>query len=461
MTVVTAVAWTTLGLVLGIVGAYVRRQVRLLRRGRELLPPDVGHVTDLIRRAHNASVSCLVVRGGDPIVAQEADPPPPTIVDRALEIAGVARIDRRIHIAREGNVYVAAGDGDAGACVVLSPGDEVQERPDEVAEDLRRWLSELRVARRKAAVAFDDPDIIPDWFKTSVNSIESISFALAEAVRRETSRGVAVATRDPELGYTTVVAVSVGCDRRLLGMRIKPDSAVGRACASDVPISGQSATDLFGYPRPERRRREEIGVAFPMLDGRRSAGAMIVFGPHETLSEDQRERIMWYAVDAGPRVAAAWAERAAEGRAMTDDLTKLANPAALRKAVTSWGNEPSSLIVVELDVVEEILFGFGPVARDAAFQHVASVVRDALREDDVAAKLEGARIAVGLPQTPFSDANLVAERIRSAVSTRVMRWGSADLKLSCSVGVAGMPENVAKPVDLLGAAERMLDVGVA
>jgi diguanylate cyclase (GGDEF)-like protein len=435
--------------------------MRLRRLAREVLPPDVPHVIDLIRRAHGAMVGCVVVPGADPIVSQEDHPPPETIVDRALELANVARIDRRIHIAREGSIYVAVGGGDAGACLVLAPGDEVLERPGEVAEDLRRWISELNVARARAALAFNDPDIAPAWYSAGVNSLESICFALAESVRRETGRAVAVATRDAELGYTTVVAVSVGCDRRLLGMRVKPGSAVGRACTGDVPVSGQSAIELFGVPRPERRRREEIGTAFPMIDGRHSVGAIIVFGPEATLTAQRRERVMWYAIDAGPRVAGAWAARAAESRTATDDLTKLANRVALERVLAGWATDvPCSLLVVELDAIEDILVGFGPVAKNAALRHLAKVVREALREDDVSAKLDGPRFAVGLPMTPFSDANLVAERIRSAVSTRVMRWGPADLKLSCSIGLAGMPETVKEPIHLLNAAEQRLEAGV-
>lgn len=460
MSFFSALAWVVVGVAAGIGAAYLTWRVRLRRLAREVLPPDVPHVIDLIRRAHGASVSCLVVRGADPVVAQEDDPPPPSIVDRALEFAKVSRIDRRIHIAREGSIYVSAGDGDVGACVVLTPGDDVRERPGEVAKELRQWLSELRVARMRAGLAFHDPDVIPNWYSAGANSLESIGFALAEAVRRESGRGVAMATRDPEVGYTTVVAVSGGCDRRLLGMRVKPGSAVGRACTADVPVAGLSAVDLFGYARPERRRREETGTAYPLLDGRHNVGALIVFGPNDMLSVETRARIKWYAIDAGPRVAAAWGVREAEAQAMTDELTKLANRAALEGALASWDDEPCSLLVVELDVIDEILFGFGPVAKNAALQHVARVVRDALREDDVSAKLEGPRIAAGLPQTPMADANLVAERIKSSISTRVMRWGSTDLKLSCSIGIAGMPETVKRPVDLIGAAEQMLNAGV-
>ena len=460
MTPAAVVAWVVLGVAIGLLGAYATWRTRMRKMAHEVLPADVPHVMDLIRRAHGASVSCLVVRGADPVVAMEPDPPPPSIVDRALELAEISRVDRRIHIAREGNIYVAAGDGDVGTCVVLTPGEEVLERPGEVATDLRRRLSELRVMRARAALTFDDPDLLPDWYSAGASSLESIAFALAEAVRRESGRGVAVATRDPELGFTTVVAVSVGCDRRLLGMRVKPESSVGRACTSDVPVDGHTAIELFGHPRPERRRREEVGTAFPLLDGRGSVGALIVFGPTGTLPIKTRERIMWYAVDAGPRVGLAWGDRVAEAQMVTDELTKLANRGALEGALANWGNEPSSALVVELDAVEEILFGFGPVAKNAALQHVAKVVRDALREDDISAKLEGPRIAAGLPQTPIADANLVAERIRSAVSNRIMRWGSADLKLSCSIGVAGMPDTVSRAGDLLEAAEQMVGAGV-
>ena len=463
MTVWLVGAGVLAGVAIGGSVAYWSLHARHRRLGRHVLPPDVAHVLDLMRRAHGAVMACFVTEDGSLITSVQAEEPPESVMDRAVDLARHARWNTHTQIVREGNVFVAVGDGGLGTCVMLQYGDVGVERPEETARDLRRWLGELRVARVRTELVFEDPKSARGWYSAGSSSLEGVAFPLCEAVHRETGRATALAVRDPEMGVTTVLAVSVGADRRLLGSKVRADSAVGRACAGDIPTEGYNAMELFGHATSERRCREERGTAFPVLDGGRAVGALVVFGPPDTLRPAVRERIMWYAVDAGARLAGAREARFAETQALADKSTGLPNRAALDRVVLGWTDGPCALVVVEITDYEVLIERHGPAAGNAALAHVAAAVRNGLREDDLPARLEGAgaRFAAWLPHTPFLDAALVADRILTAINANPLEWGGDMLELACTSSHVAIPETVQNPKDLVAAAERALAVSSA
>ena len=364
--------------------------------------------------------------------------------------------DSREHVLREGNVIVATGDGRMGVALVLGFAEVPLETIEAAVADLRRLLAELRVGRARELGSLRDPGGLPDWMAAGSESLQGIAYALCEAVRQEAGRTAAVVVRNATTATSTVVAVSQGADRRMLGNHVTVESAVGRACAGDFPVVGISPEDLFGHALSERRRRDEQGVAFPLRDGREGIGALVLFGPSDTLDPGVRERIMWYTVDAGPRLAMAMQLRSAETRAMTDGLTGLANRRSLERAMAGWAEGPCALLCVDIDNFKKLNDGFGHAAGDAALKHVARVFRRALREDDVAARTGGEEFALWLPYTALPQALQVAERVREGVETSTLRWGGADVKLTCSVGAAAVPETVSQVANLLTAADAAL-----
>ena len=69
MTLLPFVVGLVLGLLLGAV-VYAWWQRRRMRGvGPELMPADVPHVVDLLRRAHRAAAACLVVPEGEPVLS--------------------------------------------------------------------------------------------------------------------------------------------------------------------------------------------------------------------------------------------------------------------------------------------------------------------------------------------------------------------------------------------------------
>lgn len=441
------------GTVLGATVHWWWQARRLASAASDIMPADVPHVVDLLRRAYDAPVACLIVGEGEPLVAVAAERPAETLIERSVATARLAAGDARNHVIREGQTIVAAGDGQIGAAVTLAPGADGPELADAVRDDLRRLLAELQVCLRREFGASRDPAAVPDWIAIGSESLEGLAFSLCEAVRAQTGRPTGVVLRDPGLGLCSVVAVSNTADRRLLGQVVATDSAVGRACSGDIPVVGTTPVELFGRSRSERRRRREEGVAFPLLNGGQAVGALVVFGPPETLKPSEREWLMWMAVDAGPRLGAAAQVRAAETQSMTDDLTGLPNRRALERAIASWNEGPASLVAVDLDHFKQLNDGFGHTAGDAALRQLGRIFKRQLREDDVAARIGGEEFVLWLPNTPLEDAAAVGERIRKAVEDSVLPWGGAEVKMTCSVGVAGLPDSVTQPKNLMAAAD--------
>jgi len=450
-----------LGIAIGVVtGAALHwwwQGSRIAAAAPEILPAEAPHVVELLRRAHGASVVCLLLTDDEPILSVSPESrPPATLIERAVATASLAAKDGRDQLIREGQTIVAAGDGQIGASMVLEPGNDAAEQAEEARVDLRRLLAEFHVSLRREFGASRDPSAMPDWIAVGSESLEGLAFSLCEAVRAQTGRACATILRRAEGTTCSVVAVSQTADRRLLGQRVSAESAVGRACAGVIPVVGESPEELFGKSRSERRRRREEGVAFPLLDAGRAVGALVVFGSAQTLKPSEREWLMWISVDAGPRLAAAGQVRDAETRAVTDELTGLPNRRALDRAVGSWAEGPASVLVVDLDHFKKLNDGFGHAAGDSALKQMARIFKRLLREDDVAARIGGEEFALWLPNTPSPEAEMVAERIRKSVEDSVLPWGGAELKMTCSIGVASLSDALTQPRNLVSAADGAL-----
>jgi diguanylate cyclase (GGDEF)-like protein len=445
------------GVALGAVGQawWLRRRMR--QAGPDLIPADAPHVVDLLRRAHGAIAACLVLPDADPLLATGETRPPAAVLDRAIATARLSLMDGREHVVREGNVIVAVGDGHHGGAVVLAFDAAGPADVHAVSADLRSFLAELKVERRREFGALGDIASAPDWIAAGSESVEALAFGLCESVRAVAGRPAAVVVRDPSVPQASVVAVSHTADRRLLGISVTADSAVGRACSGDIPVAGGSAGELFGTERSDRRRGVEPAIAFPLRDGPEGVGALVIFGPPESLEPSARERVTGYAVDAGPRLAHAMQVRVAESRAETDELTRLPNRRSLDHALRDWGpGEAGALLCVDLDFFKHVNDSHGHAAGDAALKHLARIFRRALRDGDVAARIGGEEFAIWLPNTPLAPALEVAERIRAAVQASALPWAGQELKLTCSVGVSAFPETVSDPGNLFTAADSAL-----
>jgi diguanylate cyclase (GGDEF)-like protein len=154
--------------------------------------------------------------------------------------------------------------------------------------------------------------------------------------------------------------------------------------------------------------------------------------------------------------------------ALQDALTGLANRRALEVmlaeevARAARHGRPLSIMMADVDHFKAINDTYGHRAGDQVLREVARLVADKLRSIDKAARYGGEELFVMLPETPVAEALSVAERVRSAIEAHSFVVDPEDdeppilLRLTASLGVAGMPENAHGLERLVEVADRAL-----
>lgn len=96
---------------------------------------------------------------------------------------------------------------------------------------------------------------------------------------------------------------------------------------------------------------------------------------------------------------------------------------------------PLALMVLDLDFFKQINDGYGHAAGDEALRAFARAAGDCLREMDVFGRLGGEEFGVLLPSTVLEQAELVAERIREAVTRIAIETEYGTVRFTTSIGV--------------------------
>jgi diguanylate cyclase (GGDEF)-like protein len=178
-----------------------------------------------------------------------------------------------------------------------------------------------------------------------------------------------------------------------------------------------------------------------LTTGRRSFGVLLLLG-----REFDVEATITAASLAAQAVIAldnARLHRIVERQALVDELTGLANRrqgdetlvAELARVERLGG--PVGLILADLDDFKAVNDAHGHPTGDAVLRDFAEVLRETVREIDVAVRWGGEEFAVILPGSDVEGAADVAERVRVALAERSLASvDGARIHLTASFGVA-------------------------
>ena len=149
-----------------------------------------------------------------------------------------------------------------------------------------------------------------------------------------------------------------------------------------------------------------------------------------------------------------------ERQVTIDALTELPNRAHLERVLSETiaavrrGDHPLGLILLDVDDFKRVNDTFGHGVGDAVLREVASRMRRALRQSDVAGRWGGEEFLVLLPGADLPGAALVAEKVVQAVgaghSTHTGR------RLTVSAGVVAAPVHGLEPRELLQKVDQAL-----
>jgi diguanylate cyclase (GGDEF)-like protein len=343
--------------------------------------------------------------------------------------------------------------------------DETKKR--ELARFTQMVATQLELMRLRGEVSHQD------WlsravqkFNESLSNIDSADFWMnltrlsAELLRSE--RASLLVRNEKTKQLEARAAVGARAD-------LFNDPEVGERISKTVleagkPVVVADMEKLRIKPSPaEWEYRSSSFISYPVIIGERKVAVMNFTdraggGP---FSEADLEFLQ--AISAQVAVAidrASLKEKAGEFEqlSLTDGLTGLLNRRYLEERLdeeikrSSRHRFPLSLLMLDVDDFKSYNDSFGHQAGDAALKIAADVIKDSLRNEDVAARYGGEEFSVMLPQTSADEAAAIAERIRSRFESTAFPFR----QVTVSIGIAAFTGEPQTSAQLINAADNAL-----
>jgi diguanylate cyclase (GGDEF)-like protein len=247
-----------------------------------------------------------------------------------------------------------------------------------------------------------------------------------------------------ELAHVTALAVRAG------------DVLVGDESAASLQALNQDAAGFFGL-RPDRVTEILGSLHDGVLE---TAGAFAVELPasdsYEEILDRARTELMAVTLNTVldlERTTSALAELAEENevlqaRALTDELTQLANRTALQDALTREVHErlrqgepvdALGVLMIDIDKFKELNDAYGHQHGDEILRAVALRMASVTRRADLLARYGGEEFCVVMPHTNHQGVEVAAERLRRE-DTRVTLPSGVELRVTVSVGAAAITD---------------------
>ncbi|EAR11434.1 GGDEF domain-containing protein [Reinekea blandensis] len=122
---------------------------------------------------------------------------------------------------------------------------------------------------------------------------------------------------------------------------------------------------------------------------------------------------------------------------ITDALTGLMNRTAYNQRIEQFvsDQQPYLLMLIDLDHFKQINDRYGHDAGDAALKQVGALLGSNSRNQEDCFRVGGEEFAIVLTQCSLSQAESIAERLRTAIETHAIRWQDAELSCTVSIGL--------------------------
>jgi len=96
---------------------------------------------------------------------------------------------------------------------------------------------------------------------------------------------------------------------------------------------------------------------------------------------------------------------------------------------------PLSLIMLDIDNFKIFNDTYGHSAGDVVLVNVAKIIKESIRQMDIAARYGGEEFALILPKTEINEAIIVAERIRETIEKCAVNYENKKLMVTASIGL--------------------------
>src|SRR2546423_4787606 len=173
--------------------------------------------------------------------------------------------------------------------------------------------------------------------------------------------------------------------------------------------------------------------------------ASLVLYPHgRSFDRETLKLAEWIAAQAGIAFENARLHDEVRRQATTDELTSLVNRRRFIEALeielerAKLFGTPLTVVLADLDDFKRINDGYGHHAGDHALRAFGELLRNHVRDVDVAGRIGGEEFAVCLPETRLEAAPAVAARVREALaSSRLTPSPGAPIRPTARLGAGG------------------------
>jgi two-component system, cell cycle response regulator len=136
--------------------------------------------------------------------------------------------------------------------------------------------------------------------------------------------------------------------------------------------------------------------------------------------------------------------RLLEQLALTDPLTNLPN----RRAVEQWGKRqmsgatrydfPFTVVVVDIDQFKSVNDTYGHEAGDTVLKKLAETLEANTRQGNMCARIGGDEFLLAISHTDRAGVQVAVERMRHQIETNRFKFGTNDVTVTASFGVADL-----------------------
>jgi diguanylate cyclase (GGDEF)-like protein len=150
--------------------------------------------------------------------------------------------------------------------------------------------------------------------------------------------------------------------------------------------------------------------------------------------------------------------QAIEKQTFLDELTGLLNVKAFSQELdfevkrALRYKRPLSLCLLTIDNLSTTNREYGMLTVDIILKATAVTLSSALRETDIACRYTSEHFAIAMPDTGAKAATIVAARIQKRLRKLVIKQGTVTLRVTASIGLANLPEQMRDREELVAGA---------
>jgi diguanylate cyclase (GGDEF)-like protein len=217
-------------------------------------------------------------------------------------------------------------------------------------------------------------------------------------------------------------------------------------------------TDCRIYPpavNPQDVKKSEDSFIFTLKSKRRKMGYLVVDG----VQERDREKIVILGHQYALALRRVKLYEEIERIAITDSLTELHTRRYFLERFQEEmervhrRNISMSVLMIDVDFFKKVNDEHGHLTGDQVLKEIGKIIRDNIREIDIAGRYGGEEFSIILPDTNVEGGSYVAERIRRATEEAVLKAYDTELKVTVSIGLATYPKDGKTAEELIDKAD--------